>query len=628
MANIKVLQCKNCGMPLPSGSLKCEYCGAENLLDAEVNPLQLTPEMANRYTEFFKKKSEENPKDGGSLFAMGLIYLGLKNFSLAKRNFEASIDLNPFDPDVYYYLALSLFEGESPSVIDYNTAKRIDELLTTAINRQAKRKYLILAMFLREGAFVSQGLAVSGKKPEELMPIILSTAPEGNDLLEITENIRITDPKNLEYLARLKGEKSRGRHENRAQKREAMHNACLYPRKDDDQYIENEEKDAELLYSSKETRGLFFKYLCAPERPKKFSKASYPIGKIIISLFAALVLTIFTISLASLFNAFDYLEVKERPTVETVFQERYADVKLSDKERKEAFTAIREEQAEEVRKDSAYHADFFNYMYDVKKDESKMVYWFWDFNEEDRPNVIVFYGFKKSLDTLYAILLGLSAILVWLIKTILSVSRVRKKRKAVNNANISEKKGYDLYLRAFNSRNTIKGHVAFCRHFLSGNSKSVRNTDPVTAALNEINYNEADLMSKILFVNQFDLGETADPRIVLRKVYYTVAVPQKDRLTILYNCWDTLDNSLEPCEKVAVFYKNINSVSVDDEEIHIGMVGGGEKSITLPYDKRHCLLEYQSEDPGDELTFSLTRTGDPQEFVFALENLISSQQRL
>ena len=80
MATLESYQCKGCGSPLDKESLKkCPYCGSSNVLKSKVNPLNMNQDMAQKYVEFFKQKTDSNPKDTNSLFAMGLLYLGLKN---------------------------------------------------------------------------------------------------------------------------------------------------------------------------------------------------------------------------------------------------------------------------------------------------------------------------------------------------------------------------------------------------------------------------------------------------------------------------------------------------------------------------------------------------------------------
>ena len=83
MAILKVLRCGHCQRPLKEGQTQCS-CGSVNtLVQADVNPLKMTNEMAQQYIDVFKQKAQENPKDTNAMFAMGLFYMGLKNYELA-----------------------------------------------------------------------------------------------------------------------------------------------------------------------------------------------------------------------------------------------------------------------------------------------------------------------------------------------------------------------------------------------------------------------------------------------------------------------------------------------------------------------------------------------------------------
>ena len=128
-------------MPLPPGTTVCPRCKTAHAVVSEVNPLQLPADMTDNYIQFFRSQTESNPKDTNALFGMGLVYLGLKNYELAQRNFKQAVDLSPLEPDMYYYFALSLFEGHNPKHLKTEVTERIEEWLRTAVNRQAKRKY-------------------------------------------------------------------------------------------------------------------------------------------------------------------------------------------------------------------------------------------------------------------------------------------------------------------------------------------------------------------------------------------------------------------------------------------------------------------------------------------------------
>lgn len=114
---------------MPAGTTTCPKCHAVNLVHSEVNPLHLPSNLTNDYIEYFKQQTDANPKDTNALFGMGLVYMGLKNYELAQRNFKLAVDQSPLEPDIYYYFALSLFEGHNPMHLNNKVTSRIEEWL-------------------------------------------------------------------------------------------------------------------------------------------------------------------------------------------------------------------------------------------------------------------------------------------------------------------------------------------------------------------------------------------------------------------------------------------------------------------------------------------------------------------
>jgi hypothetical protein len=152
--------------------------------------------------------------------------------------------------------------------------------------------------------------------------------------------------------------------------------------------------------------------------------------------------------------------------------------------------------------------------------------------------------------------------------------------------------------------------------------------DPVSQALEEYNIDEKDMRGKILFVNYFededmDGDHTSSPLITMRHIYYVIAIPQRDKLVMLKNRWDTMTDTMESCDSESVFYRNILSLNVSGDEIEIDLVGGTSTGIVLP-STGESIFAYQDKNPSNKMTYSTTRTSNPHAFVKALETLIAS----
>jgi hypothetical protein len=109
----------------------------------------------------------------------------------------------------------------------------------------------------------------------------------------------------------------------------------------------------------------------------------------------------------------------------------------------------------------------------------------------------------------------------------------------------------------------------------------------------------------------------------MRYVYYVIAIPQRDKLVLLKNRWDTLSDEVEACDMESIFYRNILSINVANDEIAIEKAGGTTSGIVLP-SAGESIFEYQDSEPYHSMTYSLTRTSNPHVFVKALETLIAS----
>ncbi len=644
MAILKVLKCSECTRPLKEGQTKCS-CGAINkFVQADVNPLKMTNQMAQEYIAVFKQKAEENPKDTNALFAMGLFYLGLKNYELAQRNFKMAVDLQPTEPDMYYYYALSLFEGKSPNAINAATAERIEEWLHTATNIQGKRKYLILLMILRQGAFLANGLQVHGESPEELFEKIQQFIPEPDELVEIEQHLNISDPKNIEYLQILKGEAQKVQKE-RNTDCEYLNSfrATVPTQRDSDELPENWHEAVKRLEDPQE-RENFFNYMYPPSLPVKYELPSYPIGNMIKRLVIMVVVS-FVFLLVSLMVGYSMKDIEPRDpnlTVNKEYKELYGKKKMSSKQRREAMAELRNDSIEAAREDSIFFADYFLYAYrmtnpaDPENEDAEIVKFCFNSvpDDVDKSQIRFYGGFKKGYESLITLLFLLSPLIIFLIKTSVRFGRVSKERREVKARNISNAVDYMNALDIHNSRALILDYVDFCREFLSKSTDVTELGDPVTQTLRACNiFDEKDVPGKILFVNyyaQYDNQDksrqfTDDPYHVLDRVYYVVAVPQRDCLILNWNYWDTYRNELQPCDTTTLYYRNINSISRQENNIIIEMNGTQKEIFLGPYGMN--LMSYQSSDNLDETTFSLTRTGNPNEFINAVNQLINAFHR-
>ena len=607
MATLKILRCKNCTAPLPAGTTTCPKCHAVNLVQSEVNPLHLPSNLTNDYIEFFKQQTDANPKDTNALFGMGLVYMGLKNYELAQRNFKLAVDQSPLEPDIYYYFALSLFEGHNPMHLKNTITSRIEEWLHTATNRQAKRKYLILQMILRQGAFIANGLQVKGEQPIELFNRIRTMVPEPDEIKEIEEHVQISDKQTLEWLAEIKEGKGALK---KAVPSEAEKMMSYFPMHAfltidsgstrDDFFSDDVTLSTHVsLLESPTMREEFFDYQYPPIEPEMEKKPFYPIWRML-----KVVIGYFVLWIAALVVV-DVVPVGlNHIKIEQVNQQTQAEVQAFF----EKHVVIACEPAEEG--------------------STETLGWYKE-PAEDLNTVLKYEGIERSWMGLAGVGLLLLPIVMLIIHWLVIIGSTSRKRSAVVNRNKEKQVNYHNTMAMHNSRCTKYEYMEFCRHYLSPQSPHLSESyDPVAAALDEQRIDETDMRGKILFVNYFededmDGDYTTNPLIALRHVYYVIAIPQRDKLVMLKNRWDTMTDRMDTCDAESVFYRNILSLNVRGDEIEIGLVGGTSTGIVLP-SAGQSIFSYQDTDPSEKMTYSSTRTSDPHVFVKALETLIAS----
>jgi hypothetical protein len=486
---------------------------------------------------------------------------------------------------------------------------RIEEWLHTATNRQAKRKYLILQMILRQGAFVANGLQVKGEQPIELFERICTMVPEADEIKELEEHIQITDRQTLEWLEQIKhGKQKPANTESDVDgdmlgvgMRTFMAVDTVTPR-DEYQCFSDGLADYTIGISFLENnfkREEFFDYHYAPVEPEMEKKPFYPIWRMIKAAIGYFILWVIALVVVDVVPV-GFHTVK----VEKVDKQTQAEVQAFF----ENHVVIACEPAEEG--------------------ESVTFGWYRQ-PAEDLNAVLKYNGIERSWMGLAGVGLILLPIIMFLIHWAVIIGTTSSKRNAVAKRNKDRQYNYNMALSMHEMRPTKYEYMEFCRHYLSPKSPFLNASyDPVSLALEEYNIDEKDMRGKILFVNYFededmDGDHTSNPLITMRHIYYVIAIPQRDKLVMLKNRWDTLTDTVESCDSESVFYRNILSLNVSGDEIEIGLVGGTSTGIVLPSTKE-SIFSYQDKNPANTMTYSSTRTSNPHVFVKALETLIAS----
>lgn len=628
MAQLTINQCQNCGKILAPGVTECGKCHTKHAIQPTVvNPLRFTAAQAADYRAQFQEQVAACPKDSNAQFAMGLTYLGLRNYELADEYLIKAVQLTPSNPDVYYYTALALFHHRSVMNLSKAEMDRIEEWLNTAIQMQPKRKYLILQMILRQG-MSSMGINVDTDKmsPAELMDQARQTVQEEDEMVEIEQHVLITDEKTQILLGKLTEQESIENMGDSPTIDEALakyQDFCFMPRSDDNQYT----KYATL--EDEEVRVNFFNHIFYPETPNYLSKPGYlqPLWRTIWKGFIALIAWVIVIVVIEKYDLIN----TEGTRVETV-QERIADLNTKKMSKQQIKDAKAKAQAD-FEKETELEAQMRKLFYFYKDEEGKLHYCLPPKTEEQLaalPEDAMYCGIHKGWKGWLGIGLFFLMPLIWIIATIGRFASRAAERRNISRTNADLKAQYEEDIDRHWDRPTIADFKLFCSLFAGPNYAAyIEKGDFVQEALRQAHISEKDVQNgngKIFFSCYFmdtdaDGNDTNDPEVTLRDVVVRVCVAMRDSVIYMHGVWDSMSDQFPIFDQERLLYsqianfRNVASYSTLEVISHSNSVLA---KIIYAYGDFPSLFQYQSLEPKDKITYSNTRTSDFNEFYNSL----------
>jgi tetratricopeptide (TPR) repeat protein len=200
MAKVEIIRCKGCGANLSPENTTCNYCFSENIVKANENPFNIDQKLAKQYANYFKAKVQNDSTDGNAVFSLGLFYLNLKLYDLAIKSFQKAIELNPDEPEIYYYNALALVKGRRPKTIPFKEIKEIEQYNNAAIQLADKAKYYYLAAIINYDFYATNGMKVPQPDYNELLNSASMAENEAIENKVILDNVIVREEKLIEIL--------------------------------------------------------------------------------------------------------------------------------------------------------------------------------------------------------------------------------------------------------------------------------------------------------------------------------------------------------------------------------------------------------------------------------------------
>ena len=642
MAELKINRCKVCTSPLKAGATKCGKCGAEHSIEAAtVNPLRFTPEQVSLYRAEFEAQVRENPADVDALFAVGLTYLGLKNYELAYESLQKAVRRNPDNPDIYYYCALCFFRHRSVMNLDKNEMERIEEWLQTAVQMLPKRKYLILLMILRQG-MGSMGLNIDNYKemPADLLEKARVTQREEDELHEIEQHVVITDNTTRQLLAQLEQRETQ-RDDALAESLEAYNDICDYPTQRDGDF----DWDRVESLADPDIRHDTLLTMYEPQKPQY---ESYPsvIGlmwRVVWRTFLCCILFV----IAALVAEGKYSVTSDiedpLPTVQQRLDSRVARAKENGKtplksELQEWQKIAEKDYNYDVSKAERYRSDYRTYAwFRTSADGEQGPVHLGTPSDEDmaKGSTVTLCGVRTGRDGTIGLCIYALVPVIWIIWMLATVISFVGRWRRTSRENSELKRNYREMLDFHNVRPTVQDYKMFCQRYVGPNTGLVPQGDMVQQALAEAGVSEEDVANgngKIYFFACFlDIDgydrPTSDADIVLGWMGIDVCVAMRDCIVYLSTKWDT--TSAEPptfSTNKKVMYDRISEFGRDNNAKVLKIMSDGElrAAVSFGWRKYPSLFRYQSVDKSDGLTYSRTRTSNFDEFEKSLLKMHSA----
>ena len=129
---LSVHRCPQCGAPASARPKKCEYCEAEFVVTSLASLGSFGKAGLQKYVAHYNEGLKAEPDNADIHQAKGICFLELGMFDFAAKSLDRAIELNPENPDTYYYRAVALVKGRKPRLLSLNEIKAVDENLAAA----------------------------------------------------------------------------------------------------------------------------------------------------------------------------------------------------------------------------------------------------------------------------------------------------------------------------------------------------------------------------------------------------------------------------------------------------------------------------------------------------------------
>ena len=149
-------KCPNCGAPVETDAVRCEYCSAPIIITSFAGALEL-PDIS-KYTSAYKNSLTAAPDDPNLNAAIGFCYMRLKMYAQAQTCFQKAIDGGLMNSEIFFYTAVCMLDGKKAFIAKRPVIDKIQELIEAARAIDDKGIYAYFHAYIKFDYFKRKSL--------------------------------------------------------------------------------------------------------------------------------------------------------------------------------------------------------------------------------------------------------------------------------------------------------------------------------------------------------------------------------------------------------------------------------------------------------------------------------------
>ena len=198
---LSVHRCPQCGAPASARPKKCEYCEAEFVVTSLASLGSFGKVGLQKYVAHYNEGLKAEPDKAEIHQAKGICFLELGMFEFAAKSLDRAIELNPENPDTYYYRAVAVVKGRKPRLLSLTELKAVDENLAAAAQLNIARATChYLRLIVRADYFQRNGLKLPPPTMDELLAKAQSLPYDAHELQKLLALVPVPDGPALAYV--------------------------------------------------------------------------------------------------------------------------------------------------------------------------------------------------------------------------------------------------------------------------------------------------------------------------------------------------------------------------------------------------------------------------------------------